>query len=282
MEGSNAQSFQINNEALRKIQAEGVSADQGAVTIDYFGHSCMKITSSKGISMLIDPWRNDAAWGMWFPQEFPAVEVDIALSTHAHFDHDAVHIPKTRMTMERPIGTFCLGDVRITGLGDKHVSDSHGKTRWTELQKDFSEDFSPPNNNLHMDNCIIVVECGGKTLVHWGDNRAKPDAYVDAFLQDINIDVLFLPVDESEHILLYSEADEILKRYKPAITIPMHYYVKGANTVISTLQSIEPWLGMHENVEKLASSQFVLQSSENAYNGEKIVCFGNHFTRGDA
>ena len=58
-----------------------------------------------------------------FQTEFPAIRVDIVLSTHAHFDHDAVERPKGLMVLERLVGEFKLGDVEITGLADKHKCD---------------------------------------------------------------------------------------------------------------------------------------------------------------
>lgn len=274
MEGSRAQSFVINNERLRKIQ-QGKAPDSvnDKVKIDYFGHSAIRITSLQGISVLIDPWRNDEAWGWWFPETFPEVEVDLALSTHAHFDHDALHLPQARMTMERMIGVYELGDVKITGLADKHLSESLGKTRWTDIQKDIGEDFSPPNNHLHMDNVIYVIETGGVCIVHWGDNRAIPDSYVDTYLKDKAIDVLFLPVDESGHILTYEQADYLMERYQPGVTIPIHYLMHGVNTVLSTLQPCDEWLARHEEKEVISSFQLELDSKTFQHEGKKVAKF---------
>lgn len=121
MEGSRAQSFDINNEKLRKIQ-KGALQPSGSVQVDYFGHSCIRIVSPLGLSILIDPWRNDPDWGWWFPEDFPEVEVDIAISTHAHFDHDALHIPKALITMERMVGDICTGGYQDYRLGGQaHV-----------------------------------------------------------------------------------------------------------------------------------------------------------------
>lgn len=278
MEGSRAQAFDINNENLRELQKKGSVESKGFVHIDYFGHSCHRITSPQGMSILIDPWRNDAAWGWWFPKDFPEITVDIALSTHAHFDHDALHLPKARITIERLIGTYSLSDVRITGLGDKHLSHSTGKTRWTDIQKDTSEDFSPPNNAMHMDNCILVIECGGVTIVHWGDNRPMPDPFVHEYLKKLSIDVLILPVDESEHILTYTQADDIMKRYSPALTIPMHYLIHGANTVLSTLQPAEDWVRGHDNVLDINSHRLSLEKDQYKKDGNCVAYYGNNFT----
>lgn len=274
MEGSRAQGFSINNEKLRLIQeGNGSKEAHGEVKIDYFGHSAIRVISPQGISILIDPWRNDEAWGLWFPESFPEVKVDLALSTHAHFDHDALHLPEALMTMERMIGTYELGDVRITGLADKHLSESLGKTRWTEVQQDFGEDFSPPNNRLHMDNVIYVIETAGVTIVHWGDNRAKPDSFVDNYLREKAIDVLFLPVDESGHILSYEEADKLMTVYKPGVTLPIHFYLKGVNTVLSTLQPADEWIARHEERLNIAPSSFTVKKDELKKEGKCVALF---------
>lgn len=275
MEGSRAQGFQINNEKLRHIQ-KNLDNVTGETLIDYFGHSSVRVTSPQGISVLIDPWRNDEAWGWWFPESFPEVEVDIAISTHAHFDHDALHIPKALITMERMIGTYSLGDVKITGLADKHMSASVGKTRWTEIQKDLNEDFSPPNNFLHMDNVIYVIEVGDTSIVHWGDNRPQPDDFVDQYLMKHDIDVLFLPVDESEHILSYEQADAIMARYQPGLTIPIHYYMHGVNTVLSTLQPCAPWVEQHEEIYPLDTARLSFHGQTFPKTGKMVGCFKSY------
>ncbi len=278
MEGSRAQNFKINNEKLRNIQSQTVSGDTGTVVIDYFGHSSVRITSPQGISILIDPWRNDEAWGWWFPETFPEIEVDLAISTHAHFDHDALHLPQARMTMERMIGTYTLGDVTIHGLADKHMSHALGKTRWTEIQGDTGEDFTPPDNFLHMDNIIYVVEIAGVSIVHWGDNRPEPDTFVDTFLKNTDIDIMFIPIDESEHILTYDQADHLMEIYQPGLTIPIHYYFKGVNTVLSTLQPCTPWIKTHQDIVDIPSHQLKLTSDSFPKTGSKVGEF-KEYTR---
>ena len=41
---------------------------------------------------MIDPWRNypSRTWD-WYFHDFPVTLVDVGVSTHAHFDHDALH-----------------------------------------------------------------------------------------------------------------------------------------------------------------------------------------------
>ena len=153
------------------------------------------------------------------------------------------------------------------------MSESLGKTRWTDIQKDIGEDFSPPNNHLHMDNVIYVIETGGLCIVHWGDNRAIPDIYVDTYLKDKAIDVLFLPVDESGHILTYEQADYLMERYQPGVTIPIHYLMHGVNTVLSTLQPCDEWLERHEDRQVIPSYRLALDCETFKSKGKQVAKF---------
>src|SRR5580692_3093545 len=120
---SAAPSSAWNDNSLITIQKEGGDPTRaGDVKIEFYGHDAFKITSPKGLTVLTDPWRNDStgAYPKWFLNEFPALRVDIVLSTHAHFDHDAVERPNGLMVLERMVGQFKLSDIEITGRADKH------------------------------------------------------------------------------------------------------------------------------------------------------------------
>jgi Beta-lactamase superfamily domain len=111
-----------DNDLIRVQRKGGDPARSGDVRIEFYGHDAFKITSPAGLTVLTDPWRNDATghYPKWFLSKFPAIRVDIVLSTHAHFDHDAVERPKGLIVLERLVGQFRLGDIEITGLADKH------------------------------------------------------------------------------------------------------------------------------------------------------------------
>src|SRR5260370_28740734 len=114
-----------NDNSLITVQKTGGDpARSGDVKIEFYGHDAFKITSPVGLTVLTDPWRNDSTglYPKWFLNEFPAIRVDIVLSTHAHFDHDAVERPNGLMVLERLFGQVKLGDTERTGL--------HGKHRW--------------------------------------------------------------------------------------------------------------------------------------------------------
>jgi hypothetical protein len=86
-----------NDNSLITVQKTGGDSTRpGDVKIEFYGHDAFKITSPVGLTVLTDPLRNESTglYPKWFLTEFPAIRVDIVLSTHAHFDHDAVERPK--------------------------------------------------------------------------------------------------------------------------------------------------------------------------------------------
>ncbi len=95
------------------------------------------------------------------PDEFPAIRVDIVLSTHAHFDHDAVERPRGLMVLERLVGQLKLGDIEITGLADKRKCEPAPPHKPTSVSADLHAETCPPNNVIGLDNAIQIIETGG-------------------------------------------------------------------------------------------------------------------------
>jgi L-ascorbate metabolism protein UlaG (beta-lactamase superfamily) len=263
-----------NNNSLITIQREGGDpARAGDVKIEFYGHDAFKITSPKGLTVLTDPWRNDSTgvYPKWFLNEFPALPIDIVLSTHAHFDHDAVERPNGLMVLERMVGQFKLGDIEITGLADKHQCDS--------TSADSQAKTCPPNNVTAFDNSIQIIQTGGLRIALWGDNRAVPDPSLDHYLK--NVDVLILPV---ETILSRAEVDAILRRYDPKVVIPAHYFLNGLTTDISGLESADGWVNdwekvHHGDVRRLDTANLTLNPAALKAPHPRVYYFGDHFEK---
>jgi L-ascorbate metabolism protein UlaG (beta-lactamase superfamily) len=260
-----------NDNSLIQIQKQGGDpASPGEVKVEFYGHNAFKITSPAGSTVLTDPWRNDptGAYPKWFLNNFPALRVDIVLSTHAHFDHDAVDQPEGLMVLERLVGQFRLGDIEITGLADKHQCDP------TPGQK--SDSGCPPNNVIGMDNAIQIIATGGLRIVVWGDNRAVPDPSLDRYLK--NVDVLILPIDT---VLTRPETDAIVRKYDPRAIIPAHYFVAGLTTTASGLESADSWISdqekHHADVRRLNRPNLALSPAELKESHHRIYYFGNQF-----
>jgi len=269
-----------NDNSLIALQKRGGDPNRsGDVKIEFYGHDAFKITSPDGLTVLTDPWRNDStgSYPKWFLSEFPAVRVDIVLSTHAHFDHDAVERPKALVVLERLVGQFKLGDVEITGLADKHKCEQPPADKPGSASADSQEETCPPNNMMALDNAIQLVRTGGLRIAIWGDNRASPDPSLDRYLK--NVDVLVLPV---ESVLTRSEADAILGKYNPKSIIPAHYYVTGLTSDGSGVESVDGWVNdqekvHHADVRRLDSAKLTLNATELKAAHYSVYYFGKHF-----
>ena len=203
------------------------------VSMHYFGHSAFMWRSPKGYRILIDPYGNPTG-PRWFHRPFPSVRCDIVLVTHPHFDHDAVDRVQGRPTFLRHPLELCGDDFRIRGIMGKHA-------------KDFGQEFGQQN-------LIFIVQTAGITFCHLGDNRADlSEATLNALGE---VDVLMVSVDESQHLLTYAEVDQIVACLKPAIVIPMHYWIKGLTASTSSLGGIENWLAKIPNVRRIKTMGF--------------------------
>lgn len=271
-----------NDNSLIAVQkGDGVPSRSGDVKVEFYGHDAFKITSPSGLTVLSDPWRNDASsvYPKWFLNEFPAIRVDIVLSTHAHFDHDDVERPRGLMVLERLVGQFKLGDIEITGLADKHKCEPAPTDKANSVSAELHVETCPPDNLLAFDNAIQIVETGGLRIAIWGDNRAVPDPSLDHYLKDV--DVLILPV---EAVLTRDEVDAVLQRYEPKAVIPSHYFLKGLTTTVSGLESAEEWVNdqekiHHADVRRLDGAELTLNAAELKRSRYRVYYFGNHFQR---
>jgi len=251
------------------------TGDEAELT--YFGSSAFRITAPSGLTIMIDPWRNHPAGTLnWYYREFCEAAVDIGVSTHAHFDHDALHRLDSNMLIDRLVGRFELADVRIIGVADKHVHVSqHSLYDWARLTEERTGlKLSPPNNPRSFDNSIVLVETAGLRILHWGDNRPDPPLSVWEALGDI--DVALLPVDQSQHILSYSQADSIAERLGARIIVPHHYFVWNLTQRCSTLLPVEEWVNRHERVTRTQSASYKLVRERVKAMSPTILFFGEH------
>ena len=237
-----------HNRIIDVQNAGGLQADSGKVGIAFFSNSAFQITSPRGITIMVDPWRNDpsGAWGLWYRMEFPMTAVDIGMSTHAHFDHDAIGRLDANMLLDRMAGSFQLGDIKITGIADKHQCVAPGIIAWTDAVKQFEgrKNVCPPTNARHFDNNMYIIETGGMKFLMWGDNRPNPPQEIwDKIGQ---VDVAFIPVDGSRHILDYEQADAVIAKVGAKIAIPHHYLVPETTFFTSTLQPADEWTKRHD------------------------------------
>ncbi|MGQ7848164.1 MBL fold metallo-hydrolase [Granulosicoccus sp. 3-233] len=266
-----------NNNRMIALQSEEQSQEAGTKTIKlaYFGGSCFRITTPAGLSLMIDPWRNPP-WGGWdwYLYDFPRCEVDIGLSTHAHFDHDNLHSLHASTLIDRLVGRFEFADAVISGIADKHVSDStHGVYDWAGLTRKLTAmETVPPDNWRSFDNSILVIETAGLRILHWGDNRPNPPQAVwDALGK---IDIALLPIDGSQHVLSYEQVAQVRDRLNARITIPHHYFVWNVTHRASTLLPPDEWMASQSNAHYTDAGEILLSVEQVRSTDSQALCFG--------
>ena len=261
--------------ALQGSAPAGDSSGDGSIELAYFGGSAFRIKAPSGLTLMIDPWRNPP-WGNWdwYLYDFPREVVDIALSTHAHFDHDGVHALSANMILDRLVGTYAFADVVVTGIADKHVSDSsHNAFDWADKTRRLTQvRTDPPDNWRSFDNSLLVVEVAGLRILHWGDNRPNPpDAVWDRLGA---IDIALLPIDGSQHVLSYEQVAAITERLRPRIVVPHHYYVWDITTRGSTLLPPDAWMAKQPNTLWVKGGEICLTLAEVRGQSGLALCFG--------
>ena len=275
--GLTAWQMTSNHNRMIALQADRTPARKGPVEIAYFGSSAFQITSPKGVSIMVDPWRNHPSrrWD-WYFYDFPVTAVDIGVSTHAHFDHDALHRLDAHVLLDRPIGRYEFADVIVSGIADKHATDS------SQALYDFKKihaafggaNIEPPDNPRSWDNCLITVETGELRILHWGDNRHNPPPEVWEALG--RIDIALLPVDGSQHVMGFAMVEHIIETLRPHVVIPHHYYIWDVVQRQSTLQSAEPWVDGRARAEKLDGPSRSYAAAEIRGLDRMVHFFGDH------
>lgn len=256
--GLSAWRQQSNHNHMVELQADGTDQNvaNGNVQLAHFASSAFRITTPSGLTIMIDPWRNhpNGKWD-WYFHDFPLSTVDIGISTHAHFDHDALHLLDANVLLDRLIGTYEFADVKITGIADKHAIDASNAIYDMHLINSTfgGQKLNPPDNARSWDNCMVLVETAGLRILHWGDNRHNPPE--DIWQRIGQVDILLLPVDDSQHVMGYTMSDEIIDRLAPKVVVPHHYYIWNIVQRQSTLLPVRRWLDTQPIVRNLETAE---------------------------
>lgn len=266
-----------NHNRMIALQEDNSPPPDNSVEVAYFGSSAFRIKSPLGITVMVDPWRNHPSrtWD-WYFHDFPVTEVDIGVCTHAHFDHDALHRLDAHVLLDRLIGTYTFKDVTITGIAEKHAIDSSCCVYdFKKIHKHVhGVDIEPPDNPRSWDHCLIVVETGAIRILHWGDNRPDPPDSVWAALG--RIDIVLVPVDNSQHVMGHRAVDAIIERLRPRVIVPHHYYIWDMVQRQSTLQSPDVWVDKRDKTVRLDGPTIEYRAEEIAKLDGVVHYFGDY------
>lgn len=187
--------------------------------IKWLGHSCFKITSSKGIRMLTDPFDDNVGY------KIPSVEADIVTTSHSHYDHNFVDCVMGSFEVLNKVGNFYVKDIPILGVPTYHDNEAGAKRG---------------------DNIIYVFEVDGIRVCHLGDLGHILNQEQVAMLG--KIDVLMIPVG-GNYTINAEEAILVVEALKPKIVIPMHYKTPVIKFDIATVDEFIDKMGSVERVQ---------------------------------
>lgn len=190
---------------LRLVVAASVWASaawgQGAVTLEWYGHAFVRLTSPQGVRVAMDPFGQ-----IGYP--IPKVAADVVTISHEHGDHSNATLIGGNPVVLRGLTDggkdwnpirYRLNDVSISSVPAYH-DDQQGRLRGK--------------------NTIVALDIGGLRVAHLSDVGHLP---TEAQFQALGrVDVLLVPVGGNFSID-GRQARQVVERLNPRLAIPIHY-----------------------------------------------------------
>lgn len=173
--------------------------------IEYFGHSCFRLTAENGYRIVFDPYQDGSVPGLALPTSLAAEEV---LVSHAHEDHNAVG--QVQLIRSREVSPY--------------VKDA--------LQVPHDEQ----DGALRGMNQIRILEGEGLKIAHFGDLGRMLN--IEEVNRLRNADVIMIPCG-GYFTIDARTARAIIERITPRLAILMHYRTEHTGySVLASLQEI--------------------------------------------
>ena len=233
------------------VQEVAMSAEPNPVTIEWYGHSCFLLTLNNGAKILTDPYDTTR-----LPYTLPKESVDLILSTHDHFYHNAVKAVPSKVIL-RADGR----DPKFYGqtAGTKNLSDGSTEVdlKGAKLTCSTVPSFHDERRgSMRGANGMIRFSIEGITFVHVGDlgdtlkpeqmNKLKP------------VDVLMIPVG-GYFTIDSTQARQVVAALAPKVVIPMHYKTPVLSEWFP-ISGVEPFLQGYAEIRREPGSTLSLQS----------------------
>lgn len=170
--------------------------------VKYLGHSSFLLIGE--YSVVTDPFAD-------IGYEMERVKADYCLSSHGHFDHNAISLVDA--------------DTVISQKADE----SKGKNISLKISDSFHDGFYGKKRGS---NLIYSFTLDGVRLCHMGDFGEKVNSDVKERTEDV--DVLFVPVG-GKYTINAVEAVKIVDYVKPKIVIPMHFKTPRSNVDVDSV-----------------------------------------------
>ncbi len=161
--------------------------------IEYLGHSCFRIQTEQGVTIVTDPYTKV---GYELPK---GLQADIVSVSHGHFDHNYVEAVEGAPMIIETEGEHVVCGVKIVGEHTWH---------------------DPHQGVLRGKNIIFKMDIDGFIVCHFGD---LGESYSDEIAKILSgTDVWLIPVGGT-YTIDAEQAKVYIEKCKPKAVIPMHY-----------------------------------------------------------
>jgi len=176
-----------------------------AISVEWLGHCCFRITGNEGQRILIDPF--DESIGL----HVPSFECEVLAVSHSHYDSSARHLVPPPYEIVDSKGTTFAGGIAFNALP------------WWHDQRQ-GKDFGSV--------LIFVFELDGMKVGYLSHIGAIPRQWIYESLE--GLDIMILPVG-GIFTIGASDAAYLAKKLKPKLIIPMHFKVPWLSFTLGPL-----------------------------------------------
>ena len=195
--------------------------------IKWYGHAAFLVTSDQGVKIVTDPYESGAYGGQLSYGKIKD-QVDIALTSHDHADHnDTKSLPGSPQIVKGS-GSKTVGGISFKGISTFH-DPSKGSERGT--------------------NTIFTFSVDGIQVCHLGD---LGHLLSEKELAEIGpVDILLIPVG-GYFTIDPKEATRVAEQVKPKVLIPMHFKTEKCGFPIAP---VEDFLKGKPNLKRPRTSE---------------------------
>ncbi len=204
----------------------------GSITLFYIAQAGFCIKTSKGRTIMIDPYLSDACERLFhFKRMIPSlltpeeVDADLYLVTHHHADHlDPDTIPVIAKSLKT---IFVVAPDCRSFLNELEVP----KNRYTVLgegEEWQSEEIKvraifADHGELAPDAQGFLIEVEGIKIYHAGDTAFRPEEIISSLRTEV--DIMIAPINGQYGNMTALEACKLASLIKPKILIPCHFWM---------------------------------------------------------
>ncbi|HPG92196.1 MAG TPA: MBL fold metallo-hydrolase [Clostridia bacterium] len=208
------------------------------MNIKWLGHSCFLLTANSGKKILIDPFDGEIS--------IPKTEADIVITSHNHWDHNAVNRAVNIKAHINQSGEYKYEDILFEEIPTFH-DNFYGAKR---------------GNNL-----VSVINIEGLRICHFGD---LGENFSDNLVEKIGkIDIALICVGGT-YTIDYITAHKFISALKPKITIPMHYRYKDW---FSEVDSVDKFVSLWHNKLVFIPNNFIDLKVETLPEEDTLIVF---------